>query len=277
MQTANAPVQQLTDEAILALAHKAARAAGRVQLECRQHTLTVDRTFAHDIKLEADRLSEEAIFRTISDDMPDAAFMAEESGEIAGDGGYVWIIDPLDGTMNYYHGQHHFCTCVACYSRPAESADTGIDSLGTPVAGVVYAPSYDEMFSGRPDESATCNGQKILASPVDKLEDSLVATSFGSKPEVMARMEGIVHELIHRTRKVRLQGCCGLDICNVAAGKLSALYQSDIRSWDFAAARVILENAGGKIKIWNTGPNRWNVLAAAPGIFSELLELVESR
>ena len=276
MPTANAPAPPQTDKQILDLARKAALAAGAVQLECRENLLAVDCLYAHDIKLEADRLSENAIVDAVRAQMPDAAFMAEESGEIDGSGEYVWIIDPLDGTMNYYHGQHHFCTCVACYRR-IEDSSKGLARLGSPVAGVVYAPAYDEFFTSLPDGKATCNEKLIRTSALTELADAIVTTSFASKPEVMARMEGVVHELVRRTRKVRIQGSCGLDICGVAAGRLSALYQSDVRCWDFAAARVILEAAGGCFEALEVAPNRWNVLACAPGIFSEMQALVNSR
>lgn len=277
MQPTHAPAQPLPDEAILSLARKAARAAGEVQLNCREKTLTVDRLYAHDIKLEADRLSEDAIVRTVREQMPDAAFMAEESGEIEGSGELVWIVDPLDGTMNYYHGQHHFCTCVACYRRDSQGSSAGLSRLGTPVAGVVYAAAYDEEFFGMPSAGSACNHTRLVPSSVDQLTDAIVATSFGSREEVMTRMDVIVHELVRKTHKVRLQGCCGLDICGVAAGRLSALYQSDVRCWDFAAARIILEEAGGMLEAIEVAPNRWNVLAAAPGVFDDLQALVNSQ
>ncbi len=277
MQPINRSAPSWTDSEVLALAQQAARAAGAIQSDARKQALRVDRTYAHDIKLEADRLSEEAIVATVRARMPDAAFLAEESGAIAGSGQYVWIVDPLDGTMNYYHGQHHFCTCVACYRRAPAPDESGLDRLGTPVAGVVYAASYDELYAARSGQPSTCNGARLAPSAVDDLADALVATSFGSRPHVMERMEGVVCELVHRTRKVRLQGCCGLDICNVAAGRLSALYQSDVRCWDFAAARVILDAAGGRLEAREVAPNRWNVLAAAPGVFEGLRALVNSR
>lgn len=278
MPSANASVQSLSHCDIQTLALRAAKAAGAVLLECRQKALVVDRLFAHDVKLEADRLSEDAILRVIREAMPDAFVMTEESGELPGTSEYVWIIDPLDGTMNYYHGQHHFCTCVACYRRMDSCPVVGLARLGTPVAGVVYAPAYDELFSCQPTGgSASCNDHPVCVSGVRELADAIVTTSFASKPEVMARMEGVVHELVRRTRKVRIQGSCGLDICGVAAGRLSALYQSDVRCWDFAAARVILEEAGGKLEALEVAPNRWNVLACAPGIFTEMQALVNNQ
>lgn len=259
------------------IAMRAAITAGDVLLGCRQLDLVVDRQYAHDIKLEADRLSEEAILRVIRSVMPDASIMAEESGESLNEGEYVWIIDPLDGTLNYYHRQHHFCICVACYRKNTLPEETDVDRLGTPVAGVVYAPSYKEIFTTTKEAVATCNGQPIRTSDVTDLSKAIVTTSFASRSETTERMEGVIHELVKYTQKVRIQGSCGLDICGVAAGRLSALYQSDVRSWDFAAARIILEAAGGKMEAVETAPGRWNILACAPGIFAELQSLVNAR
>lgn len=262
------------DTELLDIAVCAARAAGRIQLDCRNRTLAVDRFEAHDIKLEADRLSEEAILETIRRDMPDAHILTEEGGQIDGAGDYVWIIDPLDGTMNYYHGQHHFCTCVACYRRVPDAANDGIARLGEPVVGVVFAAAYNELFVGLPGKPSTCNGRPLRASSVTDLSDALVTTSLGSKPAVMERMGRVLTRLAGATRKIRIQGSCGLDICNVAAGRLSALYQPAVRCWDFAAARIIIEGAGGVLHAEESAPDRWDVLASAPGIFNPLDLLV---
>jgi fructose-1,6-bisphosphatase/inositol monophosphatase family enzyme len=264
----------VADKEIIEIAVKAAKAAGKIQLEARKESLVVDKLFAHDIKLEADRKSEEAIINIVKEKISDAGFMAEESDEVKGSGEYLWIIDPLDGTMNYFHGQHHFCTCVACYRLGKKISESGISRLGEPVVGVVYAPAYDEIFVGDGKGNATCNSSAINASDVDELKNAIVTTSFGSKPRVMEAMQKIIGEMVRKTRKVRIQGSCGLDICSVAAGRLSALYQRDVRCWDFAAARVVLEAAGGKIEAKETAPNRWDVLACAPGIYDELTKLV---
>jgi fructose-1,6-bisphosphatase/inositol monophosphatase family enzyme len=236
----------------------------------------VDKLYAHDVKLEADRLSEQAAFAVIRSYLPDAPIMSEETGIVEGQGDFVWIVDPLDGTMNYFHRQHHFCACVACYRR-GDSSATGLEALGKPVAGAVYAASYDELFCSKTGGKPTLNGEEIRVAEVDNLADAIVTTSFGSKPEVMDRMERIVHNLLRKTRKIRIQGSCGLDICAVAAGRLSALYQADVRCWDFAAARVVLEAAGGKLDAVEVAPNRWNVLACAPGIFEEMKKIVSEK
>lgn len=256
---------------------RCALAAGHEQRRRRDQILQIDRAEPHDIKLAADRESEAAILSLLREVRPEDTILTEESEPRFGTGAYTWIIDPLDGTMNYYHGSRHFCSCVACYRRAGDGvAGTGLARLGTPVVGVVYAAGTDELFVGTAGGSATCNGRPIRVSPISDLAEALVGTSFGSQPVVMARMERILHSLVRRVRKVRMQGCCGLDIAGVGAGRLSALYQAGVRCWDFAAARVILEAAGGCLRAAEVAPNRWQVLAAAPGVFGEMAALVEA-
>ncbi len=283
MHANNVNAHRLEHAEIVATLTTAARAAGKLQLEQHQTDLAVDQFLAHDIKLEADRLSEEVIINAIKSFDPDASFVTEESGECAGSGNYLWIIDPLDGTMNYFQKQYHYCTCIACYRRP-EKTDRSKDDktnplskFGTPVAGVVYAAAYDEMYTAVIGEYSTCNHRRIQPQSVNNLRDAIIATSFGSKPEVMQRMTKLITErLLPSSRKLRIQGSCGLDLCGVASGKLSALYQEDVRVWDFAAARIILEKSGAKFEATEFAPGRWNVLAATTGIFSQLQEIIHT-
>lgn len=253
---------------------RAAKAAGTVQLEARGKVLNVDRHLDHDIKLEVDRLSEAAALEEIRRLMPEAPIRTEEGGEISGTGQYVWIIDPLDGTMNYFYGQHHYCSCIACYRLLEDLPQQGLGSLGVPVAGAVYAAGYDELFLAGENLRAECNGKSIHVSAVDALKDAIITTSFASREPAMSRMKNLINDLVYRCKKLRIQGSCGLDICAVASGRLSALYQSDVRCWDFAASRTILESVGGKIFAEQTDVNRWDVLACAPGIYEELKALV---
>ncbi len=271
---------QLRDVAV-----EAARAAGAVHLEHLGAPPTVDRLHAHDIKLAADRLSESAIVEVIRRTFPDHAIHSEECGVLAGSGDHVWWIDPLDGTMNFSQGFHYFCSCVACYRRPsaapaaacAPAAGTDAASLGEPVVGVVYAPALDDLFVGVRGQGATRNGAPLRVAEVGDLADAVVAVSLGSEEATMARMLEVVSVLLRRCRKLRLLGACGLDIANVAAGRLAGLVQRHVRAWDFAAARVILEEAGGRLLPVSLGKGRWDVLACAPALEAELLEILGDR
>jgi len=241
------------------------------------HAPAVDRLHAHDIKLETDRLSEIAIVDTVRAAFPGHRIHAEEGGELPGEDDCVWLVDPLDGTMNYAQGFHYFCSCIACYRRPAGLPATGLAGLGEPLVGVVHAPALDQLFVGVAGRSATLNGQPLRIAPALSLADAVVGVSLGSEEKTMARMLSVVASLLRRCRKLRLFGACGLDVANVAAGRLSALVQRQVRCWDFAAARVILEAAGGVVDALAIGPDRWDVLACVPDLHAPLLDLLGDR
>lgn len=251
-------------------AMEAATAAGQVLLNARKEVLSVDQAYAHDIKLQADRDAESVILNTLKAADPTAEIFSEEAGKIEGSGSHVWYVDPLDGTLNYYHGLHHYCTCIACYQR-----STMPENPGVPLFGVVFAPDDDECFDAAAGKGAKCNGVALSCSPVTSLKEAMVTTSYGSRLETMESMSWLIRKLLPRCRKLRIQGSCGLDICNVAAGRISALYQRDIRIWDIAAAGLILKEAGGVFEIEaGARPGTWHVLATAPGIYEELHEMV---
>jgi fructose-1,6-bisphosphatase/inositol monophosphatase family enzyme len=187
--------------------------------------------------------------------------------------------------MNFSQGLQYFCSCVACYRSPAAAPaeacapPVGADdaSLGDPVVGALYAPALDELFVGVRGQGATRNGAPLRVADVGGLADAVVAVSLGSEEATMARMLSIVSILLRRCRKLRLLGACGLDIANVAAGRLAGLVQRRVRAWDFAAARVILEEAGGRLLPVSLGGGRWDVLACAPALEAELLEILGDR
>lgn len=269
---ANSPGRRWSEDGLLDVAARAARAAGEMHRQCRLGELAVDHALDHDLKLAADRLSEAAAFAVIREAAPESTIISEESAKISGAGELVWIVDPLDGTVNYFHGLPLYCACVACH-RKTDAAAQGLAGLGEPLAAAVYAAEPDELFAAAAGGVATLNGKAIAPAPVKELGEVFFSTSFGSREATMRRMENLLHTLVRKTRKVRVLGSCGLDLCAVACGRLSALYQEDVRCWDFAAARLVLERAGAGFAAVETAPNRWNVLAAAPGVFPELAKL----
>jgi fructose-1,6-bisphosphatase/inositol monophosphatase family enzyme len=267
------PLEQLRATAV-----QAAKAAGALQLEYYDKPLQVDALHTHDLKLELDRLCEQAILDVIRAEFPDHAILAEERGAIEQESEYVWIIDPLDGTVNFFNRIAHFCSCIACYYRGngSGSAHNGSSPPGEPLLGVVYAPVPDELFVGVAGEGATCNGKPIEVRPHQKLCEMIVGVSFGSTEPVMQYMERITSQLIRRCHKVRVLGSCGLDIVNVACGRLGALVQRGVRFWDFAASRVILEEAGGTFNAVEFDREQWDILACFPEILPSLQEVTQT-
>jgi myo-inositol-1(or 4)-monophosphatase len=264
-----------TDEDQIAdVAVDAARKAGEVlELHAGRH-LQVDQTTRHDLKLEVDRLCEQVILDTITAAFPGHSILAEESGasDAAGPtGDYHWIIDPLDGTVNYYFGLPYFCTSIACYAAPDTTpARRNLDSLGRPVVGVIYAPPTDDLFIGRAGRGASLNGRPIRAQEVEELGESIIAMGFGKTDEFGLRMANASTLLADKVRKLRCLGAAAYDISNVACGRLSGFFEKGLRTWDIAAACIVLSEAGGAVEAEEFAPARWQILATAPGIHDEL-------
>jgi len=256
----------------------AAQAAGAIQKAHFGTRLNVDVDTQHDVKLEADRLCEEAIVGTIRERWPEHAILTEETGAIGGTGECVWYTDPLDGTVNFFHNIPYFCTSVACYRRPsAEVAATprprGLEALGEPIVGVVYAPPTDELFVAEAGKGATLNGQPIAASRATRVAEAMVGIGFGARPGCVDHFVEQVTRLAGRVRKLRSLGAAAYDLCNLAAGRLTAFYEMRLRSWDIAAAHIVMREAGAVLDAIEIEPHSWNVVAAAPGVYHDFLRL----
>lgn len=277
--THNSITKKFLDE-ICATATQAAESAGKILLDNFGRELQIDVAHTHDLKLELDRLCEQIIIKTIKSVFPNHKIITEEgSSSPVTDSEYIWIVDPLDGTMNFYHGIPYYCTCVACYYHGAKTCNSGTDPsdmFGSPLVGVVYAPSVNELFTGIAGYGATCNGKPTEAAKECKLSESMIAMSFGSDELTKLRMEHICSVLIRRARKIRVFGATGLDIANVACGRISGLIQGCVRIWDFAASRIILEESGGNFETDIISSDCCEILACAPGIYSSLYTVWKS-
>jgi fructose-1,6-bisphosphatase/inositol monophosphatase family enzyme len=252
----------------------AARAAGDILRRCAGEPRKVDSAEAFDVKLEADRLCERAILEVIRTEFPEHSVLAEESGSAAGSD-YEWIIDPLDGTVNFYYGLPYYAVSVACYAtagRPAPANGQGLDALGHPIVGVVYVPPTEELFVARPGGGATLNGRPIRVGEQTSLAESIVCTGYGKAVDLGERMAGSIARLVGKVRKIRCLGAAAYDYCNVAVGRLTGFFEAALRTWDVAAGAIVLAEAGGVCRAERTGPDTWRVLAAAPGVVEELRE-----
>ena len=253
------------------IAVAAARAAGDVLKRDARKAQQVKETGQHDVKLEVDVLSEKVILDTIRLTFPEHSILTEESGEAGTAGGYQWIIDPLDGTVNYFYGLPYYCTAISCFHVEEQLGKRkGIESLGRPVVGVVYAPPTDDLFVGRGGQGATLNNEPILAGNVTKLSDAILCMGFGKTDELGRHMASAASLMADKVRKLRCLGAAAYDIANIACGRLSGFFEKGVRTWDIAAASIILREAGGRIDAEEYEPTRWRILAAAPGIFESL-------
>lgn len=214
-------------------AQKAARLAGDLLRREFLREKMVDERLAHDIKLRLDKECQQIITDTLRAEWPSYALLGEEGGS----GGEVeWIVDPLDGTVNYFYGIPLFCVSIALRVR------------GAIELGCVYAPMLGEMFCAVRGQAALLNGQPIRVSERAEMAQAIIFAGHGSHDgSGEAGLRRFAY-LSSRVCKMRILGSAALSLCYVAAGRLDAYIEQRIHLWDFAAARVILEAAGGVLE-----------------------------
>ncbi|HET7028701.1 MAG TPA: inositol monophosphatase family protein [Candidatus Limnocylindrales bacterium] len=249
-----------------------ARAAGRLLMEHYERLERIDHKSAKDVVTEADHLSEAQVIATIRRRYPADAIVAEESGshermdrEGAAANGRTWVLDPLDGTVNYANGIPFFCVSLALVAD------------GIPVVGVVVDPSRDEVFAATADGPATLDGAPIAASDKARLEDFVISMALGGR-----RVATRIRAIRKRIRVARSMGSAALALAYVANGRFDAFIQSGgLSVWDVAAAGLIAERAGARVSSIEGGawfdisaPTRKIGLLAAPATHdAELLKL----
>ncbi len=254
---------------MLETAKAAALAAGTIQKKHYGQLLNVDARLRNDIKLEVDRLCEAAIINTIVQIFPKHGFLAEERGGQNMDSEYVWVIDPLDGTVNYFYGLPYFCTSIACFKKGAGDWAV-LPGLGLPVLGVVYTPVIGDLFYAEVGKGAYLNDNRIRTPQVNTLEDCMVATGFGSTAAGLDKMRTGYRALSDRVCKMRCLGAAALDICNCACGRLTSFFEKGLHHWDVAAGAIIASEAGAAIKAAEYEAGRWDFLVSAAGVAAAL-------
>ncbi|HEU5001754.1 MAG TPA: inositol monophosphatase family protein [Actinomycetota bacterium] len=237
-------------DALRDLAVGIARAAGRL-LRASAPTGQSLKSSPTDVVTDADRATEHLIVSRLLAARPDDAILAEEGSLHEGTSGCRWVIDPLDGTVNFVYG------------IPMWSVSIGLD--GAERLGVVYDPSRDEMFT-----DAGLDGASLHPSAEEDLSQALIATGFSYRTQVRERQGDTFRRVIPRVRDVRRGGSLALDLAWVAAGRLDALYESDIKPWDISAGMAMVEAAGGAV--WNEGDRI--VAAGNPALLEQLAEVV---
>jgi myo-inositol-1(or 4)-monophosphatase len=232
-------IKNLTSELEAALS--AARRAGEVLRAGFGTEYAITYKGEVDLVTEIDEEAEQVIRKELLGTFPSYGMLAEEGGELAGEVDARWIVDPLDGTINYAHGLPIFCVSVA------------LERAGEMVLGVVHDPIREETFVAERGRGATLNGEPINVSNTDELIRALIATGF---PYDRAEMpEALEHfgRFAATTQGIRRLGSAALDLCYVASGRIDGYYERGIWTWDLAAGSVILEEAGGKLTDYRGG------------------------
>lgn len=244
------------------MAQAAARAAAPELVErfARGAVNVTSKSTDTDLVSEADLAAERTIRALLARERPDDAIMGEEGDDTPGTTGLRWVVDPLDGTINYLYGHPQWCISVACEGR----------------AGVVFDPVRDELFAVAVGEAPTLNGAPLPpASTVKALDSALVATGFGYASDIRATQAAMVARLLPEVRDIRRAGGAALDLAWAAAGRLDAYYEHGVQPWDIAAGVLLCEGAGLRVEPLAGGAGLpRGILAAPAALTDELLVLV---
>ena len=228
-----------------------AREAGALLLPYFHQGLKIEYKGDADLVTAADRASEALIRERIAKLFPKHDVLGEEQGLNDQGSDYRWYVDPLDGTTNFAHGYPVFCVSMALEHRVANSGSSG---EGTRVAGVVYDPTRDELFSAELGKGAHLNGKPIHVSKAGTLKECLLATGFPSHKRHKNPNIHFYHQITLRSHGVRRAGSAALDLCNVASGRFDGFWEFNLNPWDTAAGVLIVEEAGGKVSRYDGSP-----------------------
>lgn len=223
----------------------------------------------NNLVTEADHAADKAIMDTIKESFPDHYILSEESGEIIMDSQYKWIIDPIDGTVNYAHGIPICCVSIA------------LEHNGKMILGAVYNPFIKEFYLAEKGKGSTLNGELIKVSGETSVSKACLVTGF---PYTYLDMENgplqVFERFIRKGIPVRRLGSAAMDLCWVAAGRFDGFYEHKLQAWDSAAGFLIVEEAGGKVTDF-TGEYysvyQPQILATNGSIHDEMLEWVNDR
>jgi len=252
------------------LALDIAREAARLVVELGGQGVEVTATKSSDIDIvtAADRAAQALILQRIRTERPGDGFVGEEGSEDpeggGGTTGVVWIVDPIDGTVNYLYGLPHFAVSIA------------VEQDGTVVAGAVIAPVLGLEYAAAIGAGSTCNGRSLAVRDGAPLDRMLVATGFNYEQDVRAAQASYVARLLPSIRDIRRLGSCALDLCGIASGTLDAYVEEGAHIWDHAAAGLVLSEAGGTLEVTRAPSGKRLLVAAAGQSFATFRTAVEA-
>ena len=240
---------------LLELAVQIAKKAGALLLERPAHLSVDTKTSDIDIVTQMDKLSEKLIVDSILANRPDDGIIGEEGANRPSKSGYTWVIDPIDGTVNYFYNMHGWSVSIA------------IRDVNGVVIGVVYAPTLNSLFTATRGGGAYLNGNAIKANDPVELNKALIATGFHYRNELREIQLKQFTELILKVRDIRRNGSAAMDICNVAAGLVDGYYEMGLHPWDRDAAELIATEAGAQVSVHGeltiaAGPHLHGILSA---------------
>ena len=237
-----------------------------------------DSTFVRDYKMDHELVTttdiavDQYICSNIHTRYPSHCILSEESSPTldlasVSESTPVWVIDPIDGTVNFAHGHHHVAVSIGLYVGNER------------ILGVVHAPFLEECYWAIKGEGAYCNGKSLLVSGAKEPRNALVATGFPYQKDALLPILERVSRILHHCQDVRRNGSAALDLCWVASGRLDAYFES-VKPWDMAAGTLIAEEAGALVGRYLQSSDRWpdvvngeGLLVSTPGLFEAMLAL----
>ena len=241
---------------MLETAIRAAREAGKALLEGSRRKILVERLAQRDVKLAMDKRAEKVILGIIREKFPDHAILSEECGAAGPKSDYLWVIDPLDGTVNYSRRIPLWGTSVALLHQ------------GREIVGVIFDPIHDELYHAEEGGGAFLNGKRIRVSETSPLSAAMIAFGFSSNEERLRRGLAAASKLPLAASKVRGLGSAVLHLAYVACGRMDGFFEFGINQWDIAAGLVLIREAGGKAST-RTLPDRSIDLVCSNGRIHE--------
>ena len=247
---------------------KAAERAGGILKEYYGSNFQVsNKEGVNNLVTEADHAAEKAIMEIIRNDYPDHYILSEESGDMPTASSYKWIIDPLDGTVNFAHGLPLCCVSI------------GLEQDGEMLMGAVYNPFFDEFYFAQKGYGATLNNKNLQVSEEKKVEKACLVTGFPYTylDEPNGPLD-VFSRLIRKGVPVRRLGSAAMDLCWVAAGRFDGFYEHKLHAWDSAAGFLIVQEAGGKVTDFSGAlysPYQPQIVATNGKIHEELLRWIE--
>ncbi|GAA1659709.1 inositol monophosphatase family protein [Kribbella alba] len=246
---------------LLKLATEVATEAARLIVERRRGTITVadTKSTATDIVTAVDRKSEDLIRARVLEARPDDSFLGEEGDDVNGSSGVRWVVDPIDGTVNYL------------YDIPTYAVSIAVEYDGRTVAGVVVDAPKGEVFTATLGGGAFLDGRPIQVSDCADLSKALIGTGFGYDATRRAVQAEVVQQLISKVRDIRRIGVGAVDLCYVACGRLDAVYERGLNPWDYGAGALIAAEAGATVGGLDGAPVSPEMsIAATPAVFKPL-------
>jgi myo-inositol-1(or 4)-monophosphatase len=281
-----APDTHALAQQLAVLAQKLAREVGAEILRKRRIGVDVAATKSsiNDVVTEADGAAERMLADALAQARPEDGLLGEEGASRPSHSGITWVVDPIDGTVNYLYGLPLYAVSVAATVQDATAFADGRRAI----AGAIYVPELDELYDAWQGGGARCNGAQISVAKDGPLETALIGTGFGYTRERRAEQVRALTDLLPDIRDIRRTGSAAYDLCLVASGRLNALYERGLQPWDYAAGALIVSEAGGvllgragsvgdadSVASPATPPGVPLLVAGPPGLAAELRKRVD--